>query len=83
MFCIAVVSGVWGLVALHLADDMILPFRYLSYADQLQVRVAPFSYVDYFIKFCFLVTTWDIYYHLLDIEVILVLTEMVSDFSYR
>lgn len=30
------VSGVWGLLALHLADDPILPFNYLSYVAQLQ-----------------------------------------------
>lgn len=30
------VSGIWGLLALHLADDSILPFNYLSYAEQLQ-----------------------------------------------
>uniref|UniRef100_A0A2P2ME58 Peptidase M28 domain-containing protein n=1 Tax=Rhizophora mucronata TaxID=61149 RepID=A0A2P2ME58_RHIMU len=30
------VAGVWGLLALHLADDYILPFNYLSYADQLE-----------------------------------------------
>ncbi|XP_041025914.1 probable glutamate carboxypeptidase AMP1 [Juglans microcarpa x Juglans regia] len=30
------VAGIWGTLALHLADDSILPFNYLSYADQLQ-----------------------------------------------
>ncbi|KAK6152226.1 hypothetical protein DH2020_014861 [Rehmannia glutinosa] len=30
------VAGIWGLVALHLADDSILPFNYLSYATELQ-----------------------------------------------
>ncbi|KAM4079340.1 hypothetical protein ACB094_09G110200 [Castanea mollissima] len=30
------VAGIWGLLALHLADDSILPFNYLSYAEQLQ-----------------------------------------------
>ncbi|GFP89898.1 probable glutamate carboxypeptidase 2, partial [Phtheirospermum japonicum] len=30
------VAGIWGLVALHLADDPILPFNYLSYANELQ-----------------------------------------------
>ncbi|XP_035545307.1 probable glutamate carboxypeptidase AMP1 isoform X2 [Juglans regia] len=30
------VAGIWGIVALHLADDSILPFNYLSYAEQLQ-----------------------------------------------
>ncbi|RVW25071.1 putative glutamate carboxypeptidase AMP1 [Vitis vinifera] len=29
------VSGVWGLLALHLADDPILPFNYVSYTEQL------------------------------------------------
>ncbi|KAK7345192.1 hypothetical protein VNO77_15758 [Canavalia gladiata] len=31
------VAGIWGLLALRLADDSIIPFNYLSYADQLQV----------------------------------------------
>ncbi|KAL5741977.1 hypothetical protein ACOSP7_028709 [Xanthoceras sorbifolium] len=30
------VAAVWGLLVLHLADDSILPFNYLSYADQLK-----------------------------------------------
>ncbi|KAK4392009.1 putative glutamate carboxypeptidase AMP1 [Sesamum angolense] len=30
------VAGIWGLIALHLADDPILPFNYLSYATELQ-----------------------------------------------
>ncbi|KAJ7971372.1 Peptidase M28 family protein [Quillaja saponaria] len=30
------VAGVWGLLALHLADDPIIPFNYHSYVDQLQ-----------------------------------------------
>lgn len=30
------VAGVWGLLALRLADDSILPFNFLSYSDQLQ-----------------------------------------------
>ncbi|XP_023751417.1 probable glutamate carboxypeptidase AMP1 [Lactuca sativa] len=30
------VAGVWGLLGIHLADDPILPFNYLSYATQLQ-----------------------------------------------
>ncbi|KAJ4843991.1 putative glutamate carboxypeptidase amp1 [Turnera subulata] len=30
------VAGIWGLLALRLADDFILPFNYLSYANQLQ-----------------------------------------------
>ncbi|XP_075474401.1 putative glutamate carboxypeptidase AMP1 isoform X2 [Primulina tabacum] len=29
------VAGVWGLVTLHLADDPILPFNYVSYATEL------------------------------------------------
>lgn len=32
------VTGIWGLVALRLADDPILPFNYLSYANELQVE---------------------------------------------
>ncbi|KAM1440868.1 hypothetical protein ACFXTO_009066 [Malus domestica] len=30
------VAGMWGLLALHLADDSIIPFSFLSYADQLK-----------------------------------------------
>ncbi|KAI9090601.1 hypothetical protein K1719_028454 [Acacia pycnantha] len=30
------VAGVWGLLALHLVDDPILPFNYHCYVDQLQ-----------------------------------------------
>ncbi|XP_042017315.1 probable glutamate carboxypeptidase AMP1 isoform X2 [Salvia splendens] len=30
------VAGIWGLVALRLADDPILPFNYISYATELQ-----------------------------------------------
>ncbi|KAL6997872.1 glutamate carboxypeptidase II [Sarracenia purpurea var. burkii] len=30
------ITGVWGLVALHLADDAVLPLNYLSYVTQLQ-----------------------------------------------
>ncbi|WCJ34125.1 Glutamate carboxypeptidase 2 [Euphorbia peplus] len=37
------VAGVWGLVALHLADDSILPFNYLSYAEQLERHTAVLS----------------------------------------
>ncbi|CAA0822581.1 Probable glutamate carboxypeptidase 2 [Striga hermonthica] len=29
-------AGIWGLIALNLADDLILPFNYLSYANELQ-----------------------------------------------
>ncbi|XP_057718332.1 probable glutamate carboxypeptidase AMP1 [Arachis stenosperma] len=29
------VTGIWGLLALHLADDSVLPFSYVSYANQL------------------------------------------------
>ncbi|XP_057805232.1 probable glutamate carboxypeptidase AMP1 isoform X2 [Salvia miltiorrhiza] len=29
-------TGIWGLIALRLADDPILPFNYLSYATELQ-----------------------------------------------
>ncbi|KHN22574.1 Putative glutamate carboxypeptidase 2 [Glycine soja] len=31
------VTGVWGLLALHLANDPILPFNYVSYANELQL----------------------------------------------
>ncbi len=37
LFCFVTVAGIWGLLALRLADDSILPFNYLSYAEQLQV----------------------------------------------
>ncbi|KAG6431736.1 hypothetical protein SASPL_109819 [Salvia splendens] len=33
----AAVASIWGLVALRLADDVILPFNYISYAHELQV----------------------------------------------
>lgn len=33
------VAEVWGLLALHLADDPVLPLNYLSYAAQLQVQL--------------------------------------------
>ncbi|XP_047315413.1 probable glutamate carboxypeptidase AMP1 [Impatiens glandulifera] len=33
------VTGVWGLLGLHFADELILPFNYLSYAAQLQEYV--------------------------------------------
>ncbi|KAE9590771.1 hypothetical protein Lal_00023477 [Lupinus albus] len=33
----AAVAGIWGLLALHLADDSILPFNYVPYANQLQL----------------------------------------------
>ncbi|KAH6817148.1 Peptidase M28 family protein [Perilla frutescens var. frutescens] len=35
----AAVASIWGLVALRLADDVILPFNYLSYAHELQKGV--------------------------------------------
>ncbi|XP_077240866.1 peptidase M28 family protein [Tasmannia lanceolata] len=37
------VAGIWGLLALHLADDPILPFEYLSYATQLQEHMEALS----------------------------------------
>ncbi|CAM8891734.1 unnamed protein product [Rhodiola kirilowii] len=30
------VAGIWGLLALRLADDLVLPFNYSKYADELQ-----------------------------------------------
>lgn len=30
------VAGIWGLLVLHLADDLIIPFNYLSYTTQLK-----------------------------------------------
>ncbi|PHU13268.1 hypothetical protein BC332_20198 [Capsicum chinense] len=35
----AAVASIWGLVALRLADDEVLPFNYLSYAIELQVSL--------------------------------------------
>lgn len=43
--CGASVAGIWGLVALHLADDPILPFKYLSYATELQVNIFFYLFV--------------------------------------
>lgn len=37
VFFVVLVTGIWGLLALHLADDSILPFNYVSYANELQV----------------------------------------------
>ncbi|CAA6662820.1 unnamed protein product [Spirodela intermedia] len=37
------VAEIWGLVALHLADDQIIPFDYLSYAAQLQEHSSAMS----------------------------------------
>ncbi|GAB4834112.1 hypothetical protein Ancab_032371 [Ancistrocladus abbreviatus] len=37
------VSGIWGLLALHLADDPVLPFNYVSYAAQLQEYIGTLS----------------------------------------
>jgi len=31
------VASVWGLIALKLADDEIIPFNYVSYASELEV----------------------------------------------
>ena len=39
LFFIVSVAGIWGLLALHLADESILPFDYLTYVEQLQVRI--------------------------------------------
>ncbi|KAJ4971904.1 hypothetical protein NE237_005003 [Protea cynaroides] len=39
------VAGIWGLLALQLADDPILPFDYLSYAAQLQEHANSLSYL--------------------------------------
>lgn len=32
------VTSIWGLLALRLADEAVLPFDYLAYAKELQVR---------------------------------------------
>ncbi|GAA0168860.1 metalloprotease [Lithospermum erythrorhizon] len=37
------VTGVWGLLALRLADDPILPFNYSTYAEELQVYASTMS----------------------------------------
>ncbi|GAB2272544.1 hypothetical protein Dimus_007367 [Dionaea muscipula] len=34
------VAGLWGLLALHLADEPILPFSYISYATELQAYIS-------------------------------------------
>ncbi|CBI38040.3 unnamed protein product, partial [Vitis vinifera] len=39
------VTGVWGLLALHLADDPILPFNYVSYTEQLWVGICFLSFI--------------------------------------
>jgi len=39
VFFVVLVTGVWGLLALHLAGDPILPFNYVSYANELQVLI--------------------------------------------
>ncbi|KAG5243850.1 glutamate carboxypeptidase [Salix suchowensis] len=38
-----VVAGIWGLLALHLADESILPFDYLTYVEQLQRHTGSLS----------------------------------------
>ncbi|XP_062167144.1 probable glutamate carboxypeptidase AMP1 isoform X2 [Alnus glutinosa] len=40
------VAGIWGLLALHLADDSIIPFNYVSYANQLQAYKGVLSKLD-------------------------------------
>lgn len=37
MYVVKPVAEIWGLLAIHLADDVILPFDYQSYASQLEV----------------------------------------------
>uniref|UniRef100_A0A6N2MQG7 glutamate carboxypeptidase II n=1 Tax=Salix viminalis TaxID=40686 RepID=A0A6N2MQG7_SALVM len=37
------VAGIWGLLALHLADEPILPFDYLTYVEQLQRHTGSLS----------------------------------------
>ncbi|KAF9680760.1 hypothetical protein SADUNF_Sadunf06G0155100 [Salix dunnii] len=37
------VAGIWGLLALHLADESILPFDYLTYVQQLQRHTGSLS----------------------------------------
>ncbi|KAJ6330619.1 hypothetical protein OIU76_009254 [Salix suchowensis] len=38
-----VVAGIWGLLALQLADESILPFDYLTYVEQLQRHTGSLS----------------------------------------
>lgn len=33
-------ASIWGMMALRLADDEIIPFNYMSYAIELEVRRA-------------------------------------------
>jgi len=46
LFFVVSVTGIWGLLALRLADDSIIPFNYVSYADQLQVFLYRHKYCD-------------------------------------
>ncbi|KAK9102285.1 hypothetical protein Sjap_019539 [Stephania japonica] len=36
-------ASIWGLLALHLADDELLPFNYVSYANELQACTKDFK----------------------------------------
>lgn len=36
------VASVWGLIALRLADDEIIPFNYVSYTSELEVPLLSF-----------------------------------------
>lgn len=40
MLFVVSVTEIWGLLGLRLADDSIIPFNYLSYAEQLQVYLS-------------------------------------------
>jgi len=69
LFFVVSVAGIWGLLALHLADESILPFDYHSYVEQLQVRIwswmckdgskflqnisCQLNKVDWMLSFCF------------------------------
>lgn len=44
-FVVPTVGNIWGLLALRLADDLILPFSYVSYANQLQVPYTGYTLV--------------------------------------
>ena len=37
LFLYIPVAGIWGLLGIILADEPVLPFDYISYAEQLQV----------------------------------------------
>jgi hypothetical protein len=47
------VASVWGLIALKLADDEIIPFNYVSYASELEVPLTIHIWDTQFASFLF------------------------------